>query len=210
MIICIHEKPGWPEFKWDSQTLSTALAGVRYRQGKHLGKMEALGFELRTEASLNALTEEVVKSSAIEGEHLNPGEVRSSIARRLGLDVAGLPRPSREVEGVVEMMLDATRGFDLPLTKERLFGWHAALFPTGRTGMHRITVGAFPHRSLRHSPRVRWSPPESPPVVEAFWRRQGRFPRPSAIGSTRPGSHPHRGGDRQSPQHSRFIFRSRA
>jgi Fic family protein len=139
----IHEKPGWPEFTWDSETLAAALAGVRHRQGRHLGKMEALGFELRTEASLTALTEEVVKSSAIEGEQLNPEEVRSSIARKLGLDVAGLPRPNREIEGVVEMMIDATREFDVPLTKERLFGWHAALFPTGRSGMHRITVGAW-------------------------------------------------------------------
>jgi Fic family protein len=105
--------------------------------------MEALGFELRAEAGLAALTNEVVKSSAIEGEHLNPEEVRSSIARRLGLQVAGLPRPSREVEGVVEMMLDATRSYDVPLTEERLFGWHAALFPTGRSGMQRITVGAW-------------------------------------------------------------------
>lgn len=143
IIAYIHEKPGWPEFTWNSDALAAALAGVRHRQGRHLGKMEALGFELRTEASLTALTQEVVKSSAIEGEQLNPAEVRSSIARRLGLDVAGLPRPSQEVEGVVEMMLDATRDFDLPLTKERLFGWHSALFPTGRSGMHRITVGAW-------------------------------------------------------------------
>ena len=102
-----------------------------------------LGFELRQEAGLTALTDEVVKSSAIEGEHLSPDEVRSSIARRLGLDVAGLPRPSRDVEGMVEMMLDATRNFDDPLTEERLFGWHAALFPTGRSGMHRINAGAW-------------------------------------------------------------------
>jgi Fic family protein len=105
--------------------------------------MEALGFDLRAEASLTSLTNEVVKSSAIEEEHLNPEEVRSSIARRLGLDVAGLPRPSREVEGAVQVMLDATRNFDVPLTKARLFDWHAALFPTGRSDMHRITVGAW-------------------------------------------------------------------
>jgi Fic family protein len=139
----VHERPGWPEFTWDSKALAADLAGVHHRQGRRLGKLDALGFELRAEASLAALTEEVVKSSAIEGEHLNPEEVRSSIARRLGLEVAGLPRPSREVEGVVEMMLDATRAFDAPLTKERLFAWHAALFPTGRSGMHRITVGAW-------------------------------------------------------------------
>ncbi len=139
----IYQRPRWPEFTWDSEAVAGPLAAVRHKQGKHLGKIEALGFELRTEASLTALTDEVVKSSAIEGENLDPKEVRSSIARKLGLDVAGLVKSGREVEGVVEMMLDATRNFDKPLTAERLFGWHAALFPTGRSGMHRITVGAW-------------------------------------------------------------------
>ncbi len=139
----IHELPEWPDFKWDTQVLAKALAAVRHKQGKHLGKMEALGFELRTEASLIALTNEVVKSSAIEGEDLDTDEVRSSIAHKLGLDVAGLPRPGREVEGIVEMMLDATRNYEKPLTAERLYGWHAALFPTGRSGMYRITVGGW-------------------------------------------------------------------
>jgi Fic family protein len=105
--------------------------------------MEALGFELRAEANLSVLTSEVVNSSAIEGETLNREEVRSSIARRLGLDVAGLPEPGREVEGVVEMTLDATQDFEAPLTNDRLFGWHASLFPTARSGMSRITVGAW-------------------------------------------------------------------
>ncbi len=139
----IHERVGWPEFIWDSESLAGPLAAVRHRQGRHLGKMEVLGFGLRSEASLTTLTNEVVKSSAIEGENLNPEEVRSSIAHKLGLDVAGLPKPTREVEGVVEMTLDATRNFDEPLTSERLFAWHAALFPTGRSGMHRITVGGW-------------------------------------------------------------------
>ena len=139
----IHERPEWPEFTWDREALAGALARVHHKLGRHLGRMEALGFDLRAEAGLTALATEVVKSSAIEGEHLNPEEVRSSIARRLGLDVAGLPKPSRKVEGVVEMSLDATRNFDVPLTEERLFDWHAALFPTGRSGMHRITVGAW-------------------------------------------------------------------
>ena len=139
----IYERTGWPEFTWDSEALSGSLAAGRHQQGKHLGKMEALGFDLRAEANLLALTDEVVKSSAIEGEHLNPEEVRSSIARTLGLDVAGLPIPGRDVEGVVEMMLDATQHYDAPLTSERLFGWHAALFPTGRSGMGRITVGTW-------------------------------------------------------------------
>ena len=139
----IHELPKWPDLTWDTQALAKALAAVRHKQGRHLGKMEALGFDLRTEASLTALTDEVVKSSAIEGERLDSEEVRSSLSRRLGLDVAGLPSPGREVEGVVEMMLDATRNFDQPLTAERLFAWHAALFPTGRSGKNRITVGAW-------------------------------------------------------------------
>ncbi len=139
----IHELPSWPNFAWDTQALAKTLAEVRYKQGKHLGKMEALGFELRTEASLTALTDEIVKSSAIEGESLDTAEVRSSIARRLGLEVAGLTKPGRNVEGIVEMMLDATHNFAQPLTDERLFGWHATLFPTGRSGMYRIDVGKW-------------------------------------------------------------------
>ena len=139
----IHEKHGWPVFSWDSAALAAPLAAVRYMQGKHLGKMEALGFDLRAEANLSVLTSEVVNSSAIEGETLNPEEVRSSIARRLGLDVADLNEPRREIEGVVEMTLDATQNFEAPLTDDRLFGWHASLFPTGRSGMTRITVGAW-------------------------------------------------------------------
>jgi Fic family protein len=139
----IHEKPGWPEFTWEGEALASPLAAVRHKQGLLLGRMETLGFDLRAEASLAALTRDVVKSSAIEGEKLDPEEVRSSIARRLGLDIAGLPKAGREVEGVVEMMLDATRNFEKPLTKQRLFDWHASLFPTGRSGMNRITVGAW-------------------------------------------------------------------
>ena len=139
----IHELQGWPKLAWDGDSLAAPLAEVRHRQGRLLGKMEALGFDLRTEASLTVLTSDVVKSSAIEGETLNPEEVRSSIARRLGLEVAGLPRAGRDVEGIVEMMLDATGKFSEPLTKERLFAWHAALFPTGRRGMTEIAVGAW-------------------------------------------------------------------
>ena len=139
----IHELADWPRFVWDSRVLADPLAAVRHKQGRHLGKMEALGFEMRAEANVAVLTEEVVKSSAIEEEHLNRDEVRSSIAQRLGLDCAGLPKPSRDVEGVVEMMIDATNAYAKPLTAERLFGWHAALFPTGRSGTERITVGAW-------------------------------------------------------------------
>ncbi len=139
----LHERPRWPAFTWDAAAIARDLAAVRHRQGRLLGKMEALGFDLRAEAGLEVLTNDVVKSSAIEGEALNPSEVRCSLARRLGLDIAGLPRPSRDVEGVVEMLLDATRNAAAPLTCERLFSWHAALFPTGRSGLSRITVGAW-------------------------------------------------------------------
>ncbi|MGO9114901.1 MAG: Fic family protein, partial [Thermoguttaceae bacterium] len=139
----IHETDGWPELTWDGDALATPLAAVRHKQGRLLGKMEILGFDLRAEAGLIVLTNDVVTSSAIEGETLNPDEVRSSIARRLGLDVAGLPKAGRDVEGIVEMMLDATGKFSTPLTKERLFDWHASLFPTGRSGMTEIAVGKW-------------------------------------------------------------------
>ena len=139
----IYETSDWPDFSWDGRALSAKLADIRHRQGRLLGKMEALGFELRREASLETLTADVVKSSAIEGETLDMQEVRSSIARRMGMDIGGYTAAGRNVEGIVEMMLDATGGYDRPLTEERLFGWHAALFPTGRSGMHRITVGAW-------------------------------------------------------------------
>jgi Fic family protein len=139
----IHEHQNWPAFKWDAEALASKLADIRHRQGRLLGRMEGLGFELKREASLNTLTNDVVKSSAIEGQNLNPEEVRSSIARRLGIDIAGLIPASRNVDGVVEMMLDATQQFSQPLTKARLFDWHAALFPTGRSGMHKITVGGW-------------------------------------------------------------------
>jgi len=139
----IHEQPDWPEFTWDAEKLASRLADIRHRQGRLLGRMESLGFEFRREASLETLTTEVVTSSAIEGETLNPEEVRSSIARKLGIEIGGYVSVGRDVEGIVEMMIDATRNFDRPLTRERLFDWHAALFPTGRTGMQKITVGAW-------------------------------------------------------------------
>ncbi|MEY3122475.1 MAG: hypothetical protein RI993_1300 [Pseudomonadota bacterium] len=139
----VHEHQNWPNFTWDMESLASKLADMRHCQGRLLGRMEGLGFELKCEASLSTLTNDVVKSSAIEGENLNPEEVRSSIARRLGIDIAGLIPANRDVEGIVEMMLDATQQFFKPLTKDRLFDWHAALFPTGRSGMHKITVGGW-------------------------------------------------------------------
>jgi len=114
----VHETEGWPVLTWDGNSLATPLATVRHKQGRLLGKMEILGFDLRAEASLLVLTSDVVKSSAIEGETLDPADVRSSIARRLGLDVAGLPKAGRDVEGIVEMMLDATGKFSAPLTSQ--------------------------------------------------------------------------------------------
>ena len=139
----IHERAGWPGFRWDHARISARLVDVRHRQGRLIGRMEGLGFQLRAEAVLDSLTEEVLKSSEIEGETLDRDQVRSSIARRLGLDIGGLTSTDRDVEGVVEMMLDATQGYDKPLTGRRLFDWHAALFPTGRSGMSKIRVGAW-------------------------------------------------------------------
>ena len=143
MIDYIHELSDWPKFRWSEQKIAAQLAGVRHRQGRLIGRMEGLGFQLKAEAVLQTLTEEILKSSEIEGEILDKEQVRSSIARRLGMDIGGLTAADRNVEGVVEMMLDATQKFSEPLTAERLFGWHAALFPTGRSGMSRITVGAW-------------------------------------------------------------------
>ena len=139
----IHELPEWPKFRWDDEALLANLSDVRHRQGRLIGRMEMLGFDLQAEASLNSLTEEVVKSSEIEGEVLDRDQVRSSLARRLGIEVAGLVPSDRDVDSVVEMMLDATENYASPLTKDRLFGWHAALFPTGRSGMTRIFVGEW-------------------------------------------------------------------
>ncbi len=139
----LWEKQNWPTCTWDEQSLSRLLAHVSREQGRLLGKMEGLGFDLRDEANLRTLTEDVVKSSEIEGENLAPDQVRSSIARRLGMDVSGLVPADRNVEGIVEMMLDATSNYTQSLTEERLFAWHAALFPTGRSGMDKILVGSW-------------------------------------------------------------------
>ena len=139
----IHHQPGWPNLQWRQEELTSKLADVRHRQGRLLGRMESLGFRLQQEAMLDTLTSDVVKSSEIEGEILDAEEVRSSIAWRLGLDVGGIPSADRNVEGIVELMLDATQNYAQPLTGERLFGWHAALFPTGRSGTYGITVGSY-------------------------------------------------------------------
>lgn len=150
MTVYIHEFEGWPSFEWSERDVASRLAAVRHRQGRLLGRMDGLGFDLRAEAVLNVLTEDVTKSSEIEGEHLDRALVRSSVARRLGLDVAGTSISDRNVDGVVEMMLDATQSYDKTLTKKRLCAWHAALFPTGHNGMTKITVGAW--RKDRNGP----------------------------------------------------------
>lgn len=137
----IHQLNEWPIFTWDAAALSGRLSAAHHLQGQLLTRMSSLGFDLRAEAALHSLTEEVIKSSEIEGEVLDKEQVRSSIARRLGMDVGALIPADRNVEGVVEMMLDATQRFMEPLSAERLFAWHAALFPTGRSGMHPILVG---------------------------------------------------------------------
>jgi Fic family protein len=139
----IHELPGWPGFRWDHKKLAGPLAALRHRQGRLIGRMETLGFSLRAEATLQTLTLDVLKSSEIEGEILDRDQVRSSIARRLGMDIGGLAPVDRNVEGVVEMMLDATQNYGASLTVERLFGWHASLFPTGYTGIRKIAVGRW-------------------------------------------------------------------
>src|SRR5437867_9121230 len=137
----IHEREDWPRLFWDRERLAEPLAAVRHQQGRLFGHMEALGFSLQQEAVLQTLTADVLKTSEIEGERLDAEQVRSSIARRLGMDIAGLKPADRNVEGIVEMMLDATRNYQQPLTIERLFAWHASLFPAGRSGMSRIRVG---------------------------------------------------------------------
>ena len=139
--VYIHQKKDWPNFKWDSDAIVNLLSEARNLQGRLQGKMEALGFELRNEALLDTLTLDVLKTSEIEGELLNHDQVRSSIARKLGMEIAGAVESDRDVDGVVEVMLDATQHCFKPLTKSRLFDWHAALFPTGRKGMHKIIVG---------------------------------------------------------------------
>lgn len=139
----IHELPGWPVFRWDGGALVEALAAARHRQGRLLGRMEAMRLAHRGETLLRTLTDDIVKSSEIEGEILDSDQVRSSVARRLGLDVAGLLPADRRIEGIVEMMLDATQNYAAPLTDERLFRWHALLFPNARSGMHRIASGAW-------------------------------------------------------------------
>jgi len=141
MTVYIYQHSQWPHFQWDEGKIVDLLAQVRHEQGRLVGKMESLGFDLQSQASLETLTLEVIKSGEIEGEVLDRQQVRSSIARRLGLDAGGIGAIDRQVEGFVDMMMDATQNFQQDLSEERLFAWHAALFPTGRSGMRKIVVG---------------------------------------------------------------------
>ena len=139
----IYQNKNWTDFTWNDKAINAIFGEIRLMQGKIIGQMNALGFSAKEEATLTALTLDVVKSSEIEGELLNYDQVRSSIAWRLGIKTAGLVPSSRHIEGIVEMMLDATQRHNLPLTKKRLFGWHAALFPTGYSGPYEIEVGRY-------------------------------------------------------------------
>jgi Fic family protein len=140
----IHELAGWPGFTWDSKSLAPLLSRVRLSQGELLGKMRSYGLASRWNATFKVLTEETVKSSAIEGVVLDPESVRSSLAHKLRLNVGGLKiRRDRNVESIVELMLDATQNYSKPLTKDRLFDWHARLFPGVRTTNHEFRVGAW-------------------------------------------------------------------
>lgn len=186
----IHEIAGWPELHWRLEGLTELLAAVRHKQGRLIGRMEALGFDLRVEASLQTLTEDVVKSSAIEGEVLDRDQVRTSLARRLGVEIGALAPADRHVDGVVEMILDATRKNAEPLTAERLFGWHAALFPTGRSGMAKIVTGAW--RGEQSGPmqvvsgpaeheRVHYEAPAAQKLSEEMQRFLAWFEAPTSI-----------------------------
>lgn len=137
--IYIWQQTDWPDFTWDDAKLSYKLGRVRGLQGRLVGRMSALGFDLKNSAMLDALTADITKSSEIEGEILNVDQVRSSVARHLGIEIEGLPEADRYIDGVVQVMIDATQNYMQPLTAERFFNWHAALFPTGRSGVYKIT-----------------------------------------------------------------------
>jgi Fic family protein len=166
----IHQLPDWPNFRWDIAYLAPILAEVRHRQGLLLGHMKVLGFSLQCEATLQTITLDVVKSSEIEGEHLDKRQVRSSVARRLGIDIAGATSAERHVDGVVDMMLDATQNFEQSLSSQRICAWNAALFPTGRSGMRTIISGEWRKNSSDAPMQV---------VSGAFDREKIHFEAPS-------------------------------
>lgn len=137
----IYQIAGWPQFHWETESFLPLLTEVRHKQGVLTGKMDAIGFNLQNEAYLETLSQDVIKSSEIEGEILDTQQVRSSIARKLGIDIGGLVDSARDVDGIVEMMMDATHNYRFELSEDRLFAWHSSLFPTGRSGMNKIIVG---------------------------------------------------------------------
>lgn len=166
----IHDNPDWPNFRWQAEALETRLSSLRFRQGRLIGEMQSLGFSLKGEAFMETLTEDSLKTSEIEGEMLDRQQVRSSIARRLGMDIGALAPSDRHTDGVVDMLLDATGNFGAPLTEDRLFGWHAALFPSGRSGLRHISTGS-------------WRKPESDPmqvVSGSFGQERVHFEAPAA------------------------------
>lgn len=142
-MMYLHEKKEWWKFRYDNDKIVNLLGLVRAKQGLMLGRMTSLGFDFQDDAMLTTMSLELVRSSEIEGEQLNLSEVRSSIARRLGINSAGMVPSSRYIEGVVEMLLDATQNYNEPLSDDRLFGWHNVLFPTGRSGLYAIEVGKY-------------------------------------------------------------------
>ncbi|TAE71743.1 MAG: Fic family protein [Bacteroidetes bacterium] len=139
----IYQYKNWTNFTWREADINAIFGEVRHLQGKVIGQLNSIGFKTKEEATLSTLTLDVIKSSEIEGEKLDYQQVRSSIARRLGINIAGIVPANRNVDGIVEMMLDATQHYQQPLTDKRLFGWHSALFPTGHSGMHKIEVGTY-------------------------------------------------------------------
>ena len=145
----IHDYDNWRQFRYDSLRIMSDLGRIRTKQGMVIGKMLSLGFDSQDEAVLSNISMELVRSSEIEGERLNLEEVRSSLARRLGIAMAGIVSVSRYVEGVVEMQLDATQNYDCPLSSDHLFGWHNVLFPTGISGLYRIDVGKYRTREMQ-------------------------------------------------------------
>jgi Fic family protein len=171
----IHSLVEWPNFRWDQAALAEPLSKVKINQARLLGRMASLGFDLRREAVLKTTTAEVIKSSEIEGEILNPDQVQSSVARRLGIEYAGMPRADHYIEGVVAMVMDATNEYSKPLTDERLFGWHNSLFPSGRSGLRKIKVAGYrddsegPMQVISGSvgnERVHFEAPEAPKIEQ--------------------------------------------
>lgn len=145
----IHQRAHWPNFQWNHEHIANLLVSLRHRQGILIGAMHSIGFKFEQEVILQTLTQDVVKSSEIEGEILDAASARSSVARHLGMDEGAVSHADRSVDGVVEMVLDATQNYDHPLTKERLFNWHGALFPTGRSGFSKIQVAAWRRGSVQ-------------------------------------------------------------